>query len=81
MITRIYIDDIWLCGICLWNYEYLFVGCEDKIRLINLKHENNITNLIGHNKYVHCIKSIKHPKYGECLKTIFFSYYNLERKR
>ena len=60
--------DYNLYGLCLWNNEYLFVGCEDKtIKLIELKSGKNIRNLIGHNNRVITIKKIILPKYGECL--------------
>ena len=60
--------DYNLYGLCLWNKDYLFVGCEDKtIKLIELKSGKNIKNLIGHNNRVITIKKIILPKYGECL--------------
>ena len=60
--------DYNLYGLCLWNNDYLFVGCEDKtIKLIELKSGKNIKSLIGHNNRVITIKKIILPKYGECL--------------
>ena len=57
-----------LFGMCLWNSEYLFVGCEDKtIKLIELKSGDIINNLIGKNKVVLTIKKLFHPKFGQCL--------------
>ena len=57
-----------LFGMCFWNEEYLFVGCEDKtIKLIELKSGDVINNLIGKNKAVLTIKKLVHPKYGKCL--------------
>ena len=57
-----------LFGMCLWNNEYLFVGCEDKtIKLIEIKSGDIINNLIGKNKVVLTIKKLFHPKYGQCL--------------
>ena len=57
-----------LFGMCLWNEEYLFVGCEDKtIKLIELKTGDVINNLYGKNKVVLTIKKLFHPKYGICL--------------
>ena len=54
--------------ICLWNNEYLFVGCDDKtIKLIELNKGKIIKELVGHNDKVLSIKSIIHPKYGKCL--------------
>ena len=57
-----------LFGMCLWNEEYLFVGCEDKtIKLIELNSGEIINNLIGKNKVVLTIKEIFHPNFGRCL--------------
>ena len=57
-----------LFGMCLWDDEYLFVGCEDKtIKLIEIKSGEIINNLIGYNKVILTIKKIMHPKYGKCL--------------
>ena len=54
-----------LFGICLWNKDYLFVGCENKtIKLIDLKSGLIIKKLDGHYNSVTTIKKIKHPKYG-----------------
>ena len=61
-----YDDD--LRGLCLWNNDYLFVGCYDNtIKLVNLKNGMVVKNLFGHNNYVITIKKIMHPQYGECL--------------
>jgi len=57
-----------LYGICLWDNEYLFIGCEDgSIKLLNIKKGKIIKNLIGHKKRVLNIKKINHPLYEECL--------------
>ena len=68
LLNKIKIIDDNLNGICLWNNNYLFIGCDDEtIKLIDLKNEIIITELIGHNKPVLTIKTIIHPKIGECL--------------
>ena len=57
-----------LISICVWNNNYLFVGCEDRtIILLELKEGSIIKKLYGHEKEVVCIKKIIHPKYGKCL--------------
>jgi len=57
-----------LRGICLWNNNYLFVGCEDNtIKLIDLKKGIIIKNLKENKNDVISIKKIVHPLYGECL--------------
>jgi WD40 repeat protein len=55
-------------GLCLWSDNYIFVGCEDKtMKLVDIKNEEVVNNLIGNNDIVLNIKKIKHPKYGDCL--------------
>ena len=57
-----------LYGICLWNNDYLFVGCIDNtIELINIKKGLQIKSLRGHYREVITVKKINHPQYGECL--------------
>ena len=51
---------------CLWDRNSLFIGCEDRIILINLKNGVIIKNLFN-GTIAKVIKKIKHPKYGECL--------------
>ena len=66
MLKKIKVINKWLYGICLWNSDYLFVGCEDNIiRLIELKTGRIIENLNAHNNKVFTVKKIKHDKYGE----------------
>ena len=56
-----------LCGICLWNNNYLFAGCSDKtIKLIDLENKLIIKNLTTHDEVI-TVKKIIHQKYGECL--------------
>ena len=57
-----------LFGICLWNDNYLFVGCYDNsIKLIGLENNLIIKNLNAHDNRVLSMKKIIHPIYGECL--------------
>ena len=57
-----------LFDICLWNNEYLFVGCVDNIiKIINLKNGAIIKDLVGHNNRVITIKKISHPLKGDCI--------------
>ncbi len=68
LLNKIDINNEWLYSICLWNEEYLFVGCKDSsIKLIKLSESKIIKNLTGHTNKVLTIKKIKLPKYGECL--------------
>ena len=62
--------ETFITGICLWNENYLFVGCSDKkIKLINFNRARIFNELSGHNFDVLTIKKIIHPVYGECLLT------------
>ena len=57
-----------LNGICLWDHEYIFVGCYDKkIKLLNINKGILVKNISGHNSRVLTIKKIVHPIYGKCL--------------
>ena len=68
LLKKIDVSQKELYGICLWNNDYLFVGCKDNsIKLIELKNGNIVKNLSGHNSEVITIKKIIHPKYGECI--------------
>ena len=68
LLKKIKIGDDFLCGVCLWNKDMIFVGCEDKsIELIDLNKGNIVKNLIGHNNNVITVKKINHPQYGICL--------------
>ena len=57
-----------LNGICLWDHEYIFVGCYDKkIKLLNINKGILVKNISVHNSRVLTIKKISHPIYGKCL--------------
>ena len=68
MIKAIQVGYFLLRGICLWNSEYLFVGCGNSIiTLLSLKKGIIIKNFYGHRNHVEGIKKVYHPKLGECL--------------
>ena len=68
LLNKINVNKNGLLTICLWNNEYLFVGCKDNsIKLIDLKEGNIVKNLIAHKNWVITIKKINHRKFGECL--------------
>ena len=68
LLKKLKFGNYFLCGICLWNKEYLFVGCEDKtIELIDINKGIIINNLIRHHNNVVTIKKVFHHKYGDCL--------------
>ena len=55
-------------SICLWNNNYLFVGCEDEtIKLVNINNGEIIKSLSGHKEEVVTIQKIDQSKFGECL--------------
>ena len=68
LLRKIYVNKNRLYSICLWNNEYLFVGCGDnKIKLLELNTGKIIKDLKGHKIYAIALKKISHPLYGECL--------------
>ena len=55
-------------GICLYNKDYILVGCGDKtIKLIKLKDGIVNKTLSGHESKICSIKKIDIPQYGECI--------------
>ena len=84
LLEKIEINKKDVLGICLWNNDYLFVGCSDNsIKLIDLKTKKIIKGLFGHNTPPVIISKIIHPNYGECLlsgsfcKILFWESKNL----
>ena len=68
LINKIKINDKGLRGICLWNDDYIFIGCDDKnIKLLELKNELIVKSYSGHINEVITVKKIVHPLLGECL--------------
>ena len=68
LLKKIKIYNRILFGLCLWNDNYLFVGCKDKtIKMVDLKKGLIVSNLNSHNDIVLTVKKIIHPEYGECL--------------
>ena len=62
------INENELYGICLWNNNYLLVGCNDNtIKIIELNNGTIIKEIYGHNNKVITIKNINHPSYGMCI--------------
>ena len=68
LLNKINLGNISLRGLCLWNNNYLFVGCDDKtVKLIDLKNLKIEKVLKEHYKEILTIKKIIYPKFGECL--------------
>ena len=56
--------ETFIAGICLWNENYLFVGCSDKkIRLIDINEGEAIKEFEGHNEAITTVKKIKSGKH------------------
>ena len=69
LLNKINICDNKLYGICLWNKDYLFVGCDDNtLKLIDLK-KNFVINNIKTEGFVINIRKIDNIKYKYCLIT------------
>ena len=70
LLNKIKIGKNELRGLCLWNSNYIFVGCTDNsIKLVELKNGIIIKSLTGLNNEVCTIKKIIHPTFGECILT------------
>lgn len=68
LLQKIKVSNDRIYGLCLWNEDYIFVGCEDKsIKLIEIKTGKNIKNLNEHDQDVLTLSKIYIPRYGECL--------------
>ena len=86
-LKKISVRDKRIFGICLWNNENLFVGCEDgKIRLIEIETGDVVTIMEGHTDMVLTIKKVNHSKFGECLiskgfKTDQIKIWSLKNKK
>ena len=72
LLNNIKVNDIEydnLYGICLLNNQFLFVGCGNSLKVIDLNDEDVVNTLIGHTHNIITIKTVLHPLYGECIIT------------
>ena len=68
LLNKINVSNQTLYGICLWNDNYLFVGCKDGlIKFLEIKKGLYVKSFFGHFEQVLTINKINHPKYGEFL--------------
>ena len=68
ILDKINFNNKRIFSFCLWDKDYLFVGCDDhSIKLIELETKNIIKCLDGHNNIVLTLKKINHSKFGESL--------------
>ena len=55
-------------GICLWNSDYLFIGCAgNTIKILDIEKLKIIGKINGHNRSVLVLIKVNIQKYGECL--------------
>ena len=67
LMNKIQVSNNRLFDLCLWDNNYLLVGCgEEIIKLIDLKVGKKIKTLHDFNSVI-SLKKINHPKYGKCL--------------
>ena len=72
LIKKIRVNDEGVYGVCLWDVNFLFVGCREngvdkKIKIVDIKNGKIVKELVNHRDNVLCIKKIKIPKYGKCI--------------
>ena len=68
LLNKIKASDKRLYGLCLWNFKYILVGCEDeKIRVFDIDNKIFIKTLLGHTREVLSLRKIIIPEYGNCL--------------
>ena len=68
LLNKISIENKRIFGICIWNKEYLFAGCDNNsIKLIRINTGIVVKSLDGHDNMLLTIKKVNHPKFGECL--------------
>jgi WD40 repeat protein len=68
LVKKIKVSNEGLRGICIYDENILFVGCDDKkIKVVDIETKNVILNLSGHSNEVISIKKFKHEKFGECI--------------
>ena len=68
MLNKIAVSNSLLYELCLWDNNYIFVGCDDKtIKLVDLKNGLIVKSLSGHNDSILTIRKVNIEQYGECL--------------
>ena len=68
LIKMINLDPEEVCGICLWDYDNLFIGGKDGyIKIMDIKKGILVNNFKAHREDIATIKNINHPYYGNIL--------------
>ena len=63
LLNKIYINEGNLFGICLWNDDYLFIGCGDNtIKILDIEKSKIIGKIDGHNWSVLVLLKVNIPK-------------------
>ena len=69
LLNKIIVSENKLYGLCLWNKDFIFVGCDDNtLKLIDLK-KNFVINNIKTEGLIVNTKKMNHAIYKECLIT------------
>ena len=76
LLKKIKVSDNSLREMCLWDNEYLFVGCDDNKAIMIIEYNNGkiIKELVSHKNKVLSIKKIDHLD-----KPIFYFFQNLRQ--
>lgn len=68
LLNKIKIGEDYICGICIWNDNFLVIGSYDrKIVVLDLNKKIIVDTLFKHKHSVITVQKIIYNKYGECL--------------
>ena len=66
IIKIIKVFGVFLHGICLINNNYLAVGCDKSIKIVDIN-KKRVIKVLNDDNNVYCIKNFIHILYGICL--------------
>ena len=70
LMNKIFVSEMKLYGICLWNKDFIYVTCDDKtLKLVDLNRNIVVNNLTKNNDLIN-VKKVLHYEYGYCLITL-----------
>ena len=70
LLNKIKVDNNGLTSACIWNDNYILVGCKNKgFKLLELNEKKIKKLLKTKNNIIYAIEIIDHPKYGKSLIT------------
>jgi len=68
LLKKINIGYMDLRSLCLWNNNYIFIGCSNRnIKLVDFNLGLILKCFIGYSDIVVTIKKVIHPEFGECI--------------